>query len=396
MKASSHRPGHLPEVLILSFSRIASDPRVMRQIRLLEPRCSVTVVGYGAKPDANVQFQGLALQRAGVPKKLFWAVKLLFGLFDSYYWSRPEVRSSDRMLKGRAFDLVIANDISALPLALRISAGRPVVIDAHEYSPLEFEDQWLWRLLFGRYQHHLCRSFLPSAAAMVTVCKGIADEYALRYGVAPEVVENAPNFHDLQPSRLEPGRIRLVHHGAAIRSRRLELMIDVIKNLDHRFTLDLMIAGNDATYLSELHKRAAGDPRIRFVPPVPLARICNALNSYDVGIYLLPPVNFNHRHALPNKFFEFVQARLGVAIGPSPEMARFVEDYGFGVVASSFEPTEFAAMLMRLTPSDVERYKRAADRAASSMNFERSEATLLRMIDRLLARDTASVAGAFT
>ena len=48
-------------------------------------------------------------------------------------------------------------------------------------------------------------------------------------------------------------------------------------------------------------------------------------NDYDVGLYLLPPTNFNQRYALPNKFFEFIQGRLAIAIGPSPEMAKLVE-----------------------------------------------------------------------
>jgi len=261
-----------------------------------------------------------------------------------------------------------------------------VLMDAHEYSPLEFEDRWLWRLLLGRLHHDLCRRYLPNAAAMVTVCQGIADEYARHYGVAPEVVQNAPVLQDLHPSTAEPGRIRMVHHGAAIRSRHLEMMIDVMRHLDDRFTLDFMLMENDVTYLNELRTRAANDPRIRFVTPVPMSDICRTLNQYDIGVFLLPPVNFNYRHALPNKFFEFIQARLAVAIGPSPEMARLVNAYGFGVVAESFEPADLAALLAKLSQADLVRYKLAADAAAGSLNYEASGRTLLALLEPLLVR----------
>lgn len=358
----------------------------MRQVRLLESRYKVTVAGFGQKPDADIDFVAVYRKWARLPTKMWWALKLLLGLSESYYWNRAEVRSALAMLRGRSFDLVISNDIAALPLAVHLAREQPVLMDAHEYSPREFDDKWWWRLLFGRYHHDLCQRYLPRAAGMTTVCQGIADEYARQYGVTAEVVQNAPLMQNLRPSRTVPAHIRLVHHGAAIRSRHLEGMIEMMRHLDTRFTLDFMLAENDAAYMRELRLLAAADPRIRFVPPVPMPEICMTLNKYDLGIYLLAPVNFNHRHALPNKFFEFIQARLAVAIGPSPEMARIVETYGLGVVAESFEPDDLAWALSKLSEADLIRYKLAADDAAGSLNYETSGRTLLALVERLLLR----------
>ncbi|TSE31334.1 hypothetical protein Ttaiw_01508 [Tepidimonas taiwanensis] len=125
---------------------------------------------------------------------------------------------------------------------------------------------------------------------------------------------NAAEYRDLQPSEVQEGRIRLIHHGAINRSRQIERMIDLMDFLDERFSLDLMLVNNDAKYFGELRERAGRNPRIRFVEPVPFQEILSVLNRYDIGVYLLPFSNFNNRHALPNKFFEFVQGRLGIAI----------------------------------------------------------------------------------
>jgi hypothetical protein len=103
-----------------------------------------------------------------------------------------------------------------------------------------------------------------------------------------------------------------------------------------------------------------------------------------VGLFLLPPVNFNYRFALPNKFFEFIQARLAVAIGPSTEMARIVEEHSLGVIADSFRPDGLANALEQLTDESIRGYKLAADRAARQLNYEAAGRVLLHEIERLV------------
>jgi hypothetical protein len=239
-------------------------------------------------------------------------------------------------------------------------------------------------MLFSRYQNYLCRVYLPRAAAMITVCQGIADAYRENYGVIPNIVLNAPSYQALEPSPVEFGKIRMIHHGAAIRSRHLESLIEVMKYLDNRFSLDLMMMDSDVAYMRHLREHAANDPRIRFVPPVRMEDICSYINSYDLGIFLLPPVNFNYEHALPNKIFEFIQARLAVAIGPSPEMARIVRRHGLGVVAGSFEPSDLGAELTKLTDERLLIYKQAAHEAARELCYEDSSKILLDQISGLL------------
>ncbi|MDU9404610.1 glycosyltransferase [Pseudomonas sp. zfem004] len=371
-------------MLIISFSVIQSDPRVMRQTHLLKGDYQVTIAGYGSKPDVRADFVQLQKGPASLLKKAYWAGKLLIGAFDSYYWNQEQVQSAVRLLGGKRFDLVIANDVSSAPLAFRLAGEAPVMVDAHEYSPREFEDKRLWRMLFGRYINDLCARYLPRAASMTTVCRGIADEYSRVYGVRPLVIHNAPVHQCLAPTPVVEGRIRLIHHGAAIRSRHLAVMIEMMGYLDQRFSLDFMLMDSDSAYLLELREAAKGDPRIRFIPPVPMPEICLHLNGYDIGVFLLPPVNFNYEHALPNKFFEFVQACLGVAIGPSPEMANLLRAYECGVVAESFAARSLAASLQQLDTEAVTAFKQASHAAAAELNYEHDGERLLSEVARLV------------
>ena len=110
-----------------------------------------------------------------------------------------------------------------------------------------------------------------------------------------------------------------------------------------------------------------------------------ALAAYDVGLFVLPPVNFNYRFALPNKLFEFIMAGLAVAIGPSPEMARVVIDHGCGIVAADFAPATIAARLNALSADAIDAFKRRSLDAARVLNAEAEMGRLMGLYAELLA-----------
>jgi hypothetical protein len=115
-----------------------------------------------------------------------------------------------------------------------------------------------------------------------------------------------------------------------------------------------------------------------------MEQIASTIHDYDIGIFLLPPVNFNYAMALPNKFFEFVQARLAVAIGPSPEMVRIAEQYGFGIISDSFDPHEMATRIAQLSAIDIDALKLKADTAARELNATRTLEIFTQQVDRLV------------
>jgi len=110
-----------------------------------------------------------------------------------------------------------------------------------------------------------------------------------------------------------------------------------------------------------------------------------ASNDYDVGIYIFEPSNFNHQHALPNKLFEFLQARLAVAIGPSPEMANIIRKYDCGVIAKDFKPETMAEELRTLSREKLIHLKQHSARAAQEVNSERNMTRLSDIVSRFMA-----------
>jgi glycosyltransferase involved in cell wall biosynthesis len=276
----------------------------------------------------------------------------------------------------RQFDLIIANDVETLPLAFAFPGNPKVVFDAHEYAPRHFEDKIMWRMFFQSFNIWLCKKYIPLTAGMMTVGKGLALEYQKNFNVTPTVITNANNYFEVEPGEVLENKVRLVHHGIATPSRNLELMIEMMALLDDRFTLDLILltpgfaSKNTKQYLDKLRTLAERDPRVQIIPPVKSHEIVNAIRKYDMGVFLLPPVNFNYENTLPNKLFDFIQARLGVAIGPTPEMAEIVNQYKIGVVSEKFTARSLADKLNSLTKRDLETFKRNANAASKEMNAE--------------------------
>jgi len=285
-----------------------------------------------------------------------------------------------------SFDLIIANDITALPIAVRLAKanGAKVILDAHEYTPRDFDDIWAFRMFVQDYWDGICRTFLPMVDAMFTVCEGLAHEYHRNYGVPCDVLTNAPFFEDLRPTPVEQNHVRMIHHGGLHPSRRLEQMIYLMDALDERFTLDFMLIENDRAYMEKLQRISSPNRRIRFIQPVPMDQISRAIHPYDIGLFLLWPESFSYRMALPNKLFEFIQARLAVALWPSPEMAKVARQYDLGVVSEDFTVDSMARKLNAVQPDEIMRYKMNTDKAAPQLCAERNRDLLLQKVRDLI------------
>jgi hypothetical protein len=378
-------------VLVVSFTDFASDPRVDRQIRILRTRHEILAAGLGPpRYDVN-EFITLSTPPRTKLGRVLGLIQLLARRYEAVYWNHPtNVAALDRLRHVRA-DVVVANDIETLPIALRL--GSPVVFDAHEYAPAQFADLRWWRALISPYVRWQCRRYIPQVSAMTTASYGFADEYERETGVRATVVSNAPPRADLQPTPVHDP-VRILHHGVANRGRGLAEMIRLAELLDERFTVDLVLARGVPGYRDELIRRARGNPRVRFPEPQPMHTLAKMANDYDIGVSLLPPVNFSHFHALPNKFFEYVQGRLAVAIGPSPEMARLMHQYGCGIVADDFAPETLAAALNALDASTIATFKSASHAAANELCAENNEELVLSAVEDALARSAAARAPA--
>lgn len=351
------------------------------------PNYKLVVCGLGPAPD----IEGIDyIQIRSYGKNNFLIKVLRFFLFfarcyNYLYWSNSYVTEALQLVKHGSSDLVLANDIAALPVAIKIANGKPVLFDAHEYYLGQHVESLRSVFFLKPYLSYLLDSYLKSADIMLTVGDSIAAEYAKRFGVAPIVVTNAPAYCDLKPQKPKKDCIRLVHHGAAAPSRNLESMIKMMEYLDDGFTLDFYLTALNNPYFERLKKLANKDPRISFKKPVPTEQLARVLNAYDIGLYILQPNTLNQEFALPNKFFEFIQARLAIAIGPSIEMVKITKKYDLGIIATDFRAKTMAEALRGISHDQIERWKNNANIAAAQLNAEKNGIVLNQLIAQALS-----------
>jgi hypothetical protein len=373
-------------ILIISFSPLDRDPRVQRQIRFLQNDYKISAAGFSDPAIEGIKYIPLPFHVSNTWRKTLQAIRLKTRCFDAYYWNVVCLREAYNILSGKNWNLILANDLFSLPLALKLagSNGAKVLVDAHEYEPLHFDDNWYFNFFYKAFWDYIAKEYLPRADALITVCEGIATAYTQNYGVSCGVITNACHYHQLGPTETAHDSIRMIHHGICNPSRRLENMIGLMAHLDKRFTLDMMLVPDNQRYYRKLVGLAEHRPNIRMRDPVPLKDIVKVLNDYDLGLFLLSPKAFNYRMALPNKLFEFIQARLGVAVWPSPEMAVIVRQFKLGVVADEYSIPAAAAVLNRLSVADIQQFKQHSHEAAPILCAEQNSKQLLRIVRRLI------------
>ncbi len=386
----------MKSILIVCYSHLGSDPRVLRQFKALKENFDVHLAGYspieGIPSNKFIQIGNSAISELNLWNLLYRVYRKIveilflriFFLPEKYYWDLTRIMSLRKLSKVQ-YDIILANDINTLPLAVSLKQQyrSKVYFDAHEFAPLEFENNDDWRRTFGKLNEYLCASYIPQTDKATTVGRFIAMEYQKLTGVDFDVVYNAPEFQTLHPLVVNPSKIRFVHHGAAIRSRKLELMIDLFKNLEDRFELNLIIVPLNSGYLEELELRASNSKNIRFHKPVATQEISRFINQFDISLIIIPPVNFNYRYQMGNKYFESIQARLMIISGGSVEAEEMIEKYKIGLSVDINHFKNLVKRIRNLEVTEIMSFKQNSDQVARKLSFEETKKKIIKGIEEL-------------
>jgi hypothetical protein len=390
-------------ILIICTDNYQKQPRVIRTIEALSTSYNIAVAGNSELKEHKIEFINLtkpvqkpttlwhfnkpafirlpvSFYHKYVKQKQFY--KPFF--YEQSYWS--ESRKADlKLLQQNKYDLIISHGIDTLTLAIKLADHKiPVIFNAHEYYPLEFEQDKEWSRTEGSRSLYFINKYLPQCQHMFCVSKLIQDKFQTHVKINSTVITNAPNFIDLKPQQVDPNKIKIIHHGIALRERDIEHMATLIDYLDERFELNFMMTMPDKTYYEELEVKFKNNKRINFLPTVPLEQLVTFLNRFDIGYYILPPVNFNTKFALPNKLFEFIQARLCLAFGPSPEMKSIIEKYNLGVISDEFTPQSMADKLKTLSIEQINTFKTNAHKNAEELSSTGNQQKISQVIHNIL------------
>ncbi len=368
--------------LVISYSSIESDPRVRRQITWLnEAGWVVDVLGLGPDTIPSVRESFVI----GAPK--VWALRpirlalahLIFSnrsLYQRLVLDRVPKELLTRVHNG-SYGLIVFNETEFVPWAAQIkaSAGGSAThlhLDLHEYRPPTRRRNTLGGKLTSPHYRWI-RSFIGNSAfvSRSVVCSPIGELYAREFDIAPlSVIQNAPTLVLQDPSPIDPAEIRLLYHGLAGYDRGFSEMLAAMQMLPEHFSMTFMLMPDEAVH-AQLRNEIALHPakdRIHIVAPAPMPEIAQYINKYDLEVIFFRPRSKNLEFALPNKFFESIQGRLGLIVNEGRTMAPIVRELGNGLVVKGFEGSDLAAALTPLTAVEVADMKSASAQAAHHLN----------------------------
>jgi glycosyltransferase involved in cell wall biosynthesis len=363
--------------LILAVTNdLASDQRMHRiATTLRQAGHEVTLVGRQLPDSPPAGDRTYATHRF----RLFFSKGKLFYL--EYNW-----RLFWHLLRRRP-DLITANDLDTLLagyLASRL-LGRPLVYDSHEY--FTEVPELIHRPLTRRIWLALERWIFPKLTHVYTVSESIRAVYADTYGVKVELVRNLP-FRRPAPELAEKPPL-LMYQGALNVGRGLELMIAALVYLPE-YRLAIAGRGDIAHQLAGIARTHGVAERVTLIGHLAPDELARHTARARYGLSLEEDLGANYRFALPNKVFDYIQARVPVIVSDLPEMRSVVENWGVGTILDSEArtPQGLAAHIRAMEASGkYQKWVTAADRAAVTLCWEQEEKTLLDVYHQALRRN---------
>jgi len=374
-----------PACVIISFSNLLTDPRVKRQMAALAGHYRIFTIGYGARPELSARH--LQLEKpSGIKEKIWFFLLLQLRLYRFAFNCYAHLNVSLNFILAASPGLVVLNDAVSWPW---ISNLPPDIcfLDAHEYSPLEMQHDWIWRLFvkpfklwcsrFGvlaaqvsSVEPTLCRRWQSFLGRPILLIRNIAAKPEAAHVPLPRPIA--------QTASCASKPLRLLHHGGVNQSRRLDLMMHAVAMAAPDVVCDFVLVGlkNDS-HGRLLNRLARTLPGVRLLPPVSSDQLIELGRHYDLGFISVYPSNFNNQYCMPNKFFEFIHSGLPVVVGPTPGMADLVKHYGCGVVAEGFKPEQLATALKAIDRRSLQQWNSGVQKAAQELCWQQEKKVLL-------------------
>ncbi len=368
----------IKQVYISVTNDIVTDQRVNKVARtILSSGVSVALVGRIRKGSLPIGTTPLKIKRF---RMVFNRGALFYACFNFRLFF---------YLLFRKMDLLLANDLDTLPANYLVSRIKriPLVYDSHEYftGVPELQDRkivkGIWKLIEKR--------IFPNLKYIYTVSQSIADLYKEEYNREVKVVRNLSlGWKPVnKPSRSElgigEGKRILILQGSGINIERgAEEAVEAMLYVEN---VILLIIG-EGDIMDQLKKSVDQmdlSGKILFINKMPYAKLLEYTSLGDVGLTLDKDTNLNYRYSLPNKLFDYIQARVPVLASKLVEVEKIIRNYEIGELIDSHEPKHIAEKINFMLDSEDKRreWKKNLEQAAEELCWENEEKKLIEVLE---------------
>lgn len=280
-------------------------------------------------------------------------------------------------------DIIVANDLDTLLACWLASKLRKknLIYDSHEL--FTEVPELIHRPLVRKFWHVTERLLVPTIKYGYTVSKPIQEHYKQKYGVEFELIRNVGMFQFDNQFKPLPKEPVIIYQGAVNVGRGIELVLQTLKHLEE---VKFWVLGNGDKLeeLKQMAKALGVESKVKFFGRVKLEALQKYTAKAHIGISLEEDIGLNYRYALPNKIFDYVQARIPVIVSSLPEMKNLVDKSGIGVVLTERRPEFLANEILKLCNNSKlqEDIKQNLELAARDLCWQREEEKVIMLYRR--------------
>lgn len=283
------------------------------------------------------------------------------------------------------FDILVSNDLDTLLanyIASKIKKSL-LVYDSHELftEVPELVDRKFVKSIWLIIE----KLILPHIQYSYTVSSAIAKYYNIRYGIKMHVIRNLPYYRE---KNINVNRKNIIlYQGSINKGRGLENMILTMKYLDN-IELHIIGDGDIIDNLKKLVNKENLTNKVFFIDRMPFDKLVEYTEKAKLGISIEEKIGYNYYFALPNKLFNYIQARVPVIVSDFPEMSKIVKKYDIGITINTRIPEEIAKIVNKILENNelYNKWLKNLEFAASELCWENEENKLLTFFSSIMEK----------
>lgn len=283
-------------------------------------------------------------------------------------------------------DILLANDLDTLLPNYLISNffNKKLVYDSHEL--FTEVPELINRPFVQKFWLRLEEFILPKLKNSYTVNYSIAKYYNIKYHLNFEVIRNVP----LQIKSIETSSFPfktnekkvILYQGSINKGRGLELMLEAMLFIEN--AIFICIGNGDIE--QKIKQRVIDlnlEEKVKFIPRMIPIELQKLTPLADLGISLEEDLGLNYKYALPNKLFDYVQAKIPVLVSNLPEMKQIVLKYNIGEIVLNRNPKVLANQINNILQNRKELYIKQLEEASKKLIWENESKKLIELIKDL-------------
>lgn len=335
-----------------------------------------------------------------IPVRLFMYFNRKWGhLFFNYYFALQSIR----ILRNQEIEICVAHDSFALNAASSVSRLKDakLVYDAVEIPLILHRSGKYLANNLSKWAIKLINEFvepkiISSADLVISNSPGHMEWHSKNYELIkpPRLITNARPYQVIQRTRniktdtgLEADDKLVLYIGNANPRYGLEQILECLSLLPRHIHVGFLgfMPPAYATLIDKKAETAGVTGRFHKIPTVDYNQVSEYASGADLGVITLNPDVLNMELCLPNRFFDFVMARLPIVSSKIPQIVTYINKYGIGKIFDEKNPADMARVIgLMLSPEHIKAYQQSAEHAASELSWEHEAVKLNESMNSLV------------